>query len=313
MIIALCAVCVICATLLLLTHGKEPSYNGHRLSQWVRVLGSMQATEPEKQMASEAVDRIGAAAAPFLVRWIQYRPTKWTERQKKLADLICKAHYAFTLRLGRSLYCTKGELLASGATQAFRVLGTNAATELDELVRVMNDPSSPIDPRSGMSSADRATYCLAWLGTNALPARTSVIQSPERSRWQALNSIWLMEQRQRTAQFPITTIIGCLEDANDPNVPNTAVRILYDLKVSPELCLPAFVAGLRSKGRFTRASSASGLRRLGERAISAIPVLTNAATDPDPEVQFNVACALHVIAPGTYTNVPRRASPAVLG
>ncbi len=303
-IISLGAICAACAVLLFLTHSREPSYNGHHLRYWVRILGTTPGTAHETQMASEAVDHIGAAAAPFLVRWIQYRPTRWTERQKKLADRICKARYPFALRLGRSLYHTRGERLANGATQAFRVLGTNAALALDELCRVMNDLNARNDPRTGMSSTDRATYCLSWLGTNALPALTAVIENPQRPRWQALNSIWLMEQRERTAQYPITAIIGCLEDAKDPNVPMTAARILGDLKVAPEVCLPALLAGRRSKSRYARAASASALAQFGEQAASAIPALMSAAADPNLEIQYNAATALHAIAPGTYTNVP---------
>lgn len=155
-----------------------------------------------------------------------------------------------------------------------------------------------------MTSFDRATGCLAWLGTNALPALTAVIEHPHRNRWQALNSIWLMEQHQPTAQFPITAIIGCLEDTNDPNVPRKAACILSDLKVAPELCVPTLVAGLQSKSPSTRASSAWALGRFGEQAASAIGALTNVMADSDAEVQFNVANALHAIAPGTYTNVP---------
>ena len=155
-----------------------------------------------------------------------------------------------------------------------------------------------------MSSTDRATYCLSWLGTNALPALTAVIQNPQRPRWQALNSIWLMEQHQRTARFPITAIIGCLEDTSDPNVSSTAARILSDLKVEPELCLPALVASLQSKSRFTRASSAWALGRFGEQAANAIGALTNAMTDNDSQVRFNAANALHAIAPDTYNNAP---------
>ena len=301
---AVCAGCAACAALLVLTASKEPSYNGHHLSYWVKILGSTQPTEHKKQMAREAVDHIGVAAAPFLVQWIQYNPTKWTERQKKLGELMCRARFDFAVRMGRSISQTKGEVLAGGACQAFRILGTRAGPELKELCRVMNDLSAPIDPRSGMTSFDRATYCLAWLGTNALPALTAVIQHPHRNRWQALNSIWLMEQHQPTAQFPITAIIGCLEDTNDHNIPLKAACILSDLKVAPELCLPALVAGLQSKSPSTRASSAWALGRFGEQAASAIGALTNVMADSDSEVQFNVANALHAIAPGTYTNVP---------
>jgi hypothetical protein len=300
---AACALLAVFAFLAFKPSAPEPSYGGHPLSYWVRILGSERSTEHERQMASEAVDHIGAAAAPFLVQWIQYRPTKGTELQKKLADLIFKSRYGFALRIGRSIYYTKGELLAWGACQAFRVLGTKAAPELDELCRVMNDLSAPPDPRGGGSSVDRATYCLSWLGTNALPALTAVIQNPQRARWQALNSIRLMEQHQRTAQFPITAIIGCLEDTNDPNVSSTAAQILFDLNVAPELCLPALVAGLRSKSVYTRATSADSLGRYRERAASAIPALTNATSDLDPRVRFSVTNALHAIAPGTYTNV----------
>jgi HEAT repeat protein len=113
-----------------------------------------------------------------------------------------------------------------------------------------------------------------------------------------------MVERQRTAQFPITAIIGCLEDTNDPNVARTAAQILADLKIAPELYRPALVAGLQSKSTFTRESSAEAIGRFGERAASAIGALSNAMADPVPTVRFNAANALHAIDPITYTNAP---------
>jgi hypothetical protein len=131
---ALLAILLVTFSLVAYQRGHaQPAYAGHRLSYWVEILGSRESTELQKVMATKAVEHIGPAAAPFLVEWIQEKPTKWTERRTNLYDL------------------------AIGAWEAFRILGSRAASADRALFRVTQDPN-----RTAWSE-DRAMLCLYYL------------------------------------------------------------------------------------------------------------------------------------------------------
>jgi hypothetical protein len=83
-VILLCligAALALIAFLALKPQPNEPSYDGHTLSHWVCILGTTGMDNPDQyQKATNAIDHIGAAALPFLVKWLQYEPPQWRTR-----------------------------------------------------------------------------------------------------------------------------------------------------------------------------------------------------------------------------------------
>jgi hypothetical protein len=125
----------------------QPAYAGRRLSYWVEVLGNWESTELQKVMATEAIDHIGPAAGPFLVKWIQEKPTKRTERRTNLYEL------------------------ARGAVNAFHILGRRAASARDDLRRVANDSNLTA------SSHQMAVECFDCLQKDPQPSRGGLFRS----------------------------------------------------------------------------------------------------------------------------------------
>jgi hypothetical protein len=143
---------------------KEPSYGGHPLSYWVAsmrgnpdtpILGS---TPDEVEKATNAINHIGPAALPFLVKWMQYEPA----RRRAVAKWLLTTRFEVAHRLAWSITNNRRWLLAEGSPLAFAVLGERAIPALDDLSRFMNNTNR-------LHTAFAAIKASEHLGTNAWP------------------------------------------------------------------------------------------------------------------------------------------------
>jgi hypothetical protein len=113
-------------------NSAEPAYGGHPLSFWVTPLGSNPSPADEAK-ARNAIDQIGAAAVPFLVKWIQFDPPRW---KRTLAYGLTRTPLPLARNLARRLIDPRR---ANGTCIAFTVLGTRAMPACDDLCRLLND------------------------------------------------------------------------------------------------------------------------------------------------------------------------------
>jgi hypothetical protein len=166
----ICAVCALLALLALLAYkpaSREPSYDGHPLSHWVGILGRIpprlvgDQIDPYRE-AANAIDQIGVAGVPFLVKSIQGSPPRW---KFQLYTWFARAHLPFANRLGDSM--ARASQLAEGSRLAFQVLGEKAMPALNDLCRLMNETNTP-------STSYAAITALSRFGTNAVPALLAV-------------------------------------------------------------------------------------------------------------------------------------------
>jgi hypothetical protein len=158
----LCTACALLAILALLAYKpapREPIYDGHPLSDWVVALATDATPKEGAPAPTYAIDKIGPAAIPYLLKWTQYERPRW---RQNLCTWLDRRAYTLTRELASMLADKRADLLASGTSAAFNVLGPRAMPALDDLCRLMNDTNRP-------STALRATGALAYLGTNALP------------------------------------------------------------------------------------------------------------------------------------------------
>jgi hypothetical protein len=165
----LCAVCALLAILALLAfkpQPHEPSYDGHPLSFWVAALAratpiGLDTPTPREQLrkATNAIDHIGVAALPFLMKWIQYEPAQW---RLKLFYKLNAAPSPRARLLSRWVINQKTFHLATGACRAFGPLGTRAMPAFEDLCRLLNDTNRPY-------TSSGAALALGNFGTNALP------------------------------------------------------------------------------------------------------------------------------------------------
>src|SRR5437764_14424345 len=104
---------------------REPEYGGKRLSQWVEGYATsiiMDGKRKPTEEAANAIRQAGTNAIPFLLEWIRYEPPAWKTRFYEVVN--CAA-----------ISDRKGDL-ASGAIDAFGVLGPEAQRAIPELVTI---------------------------------------------------------------------------------------------------------------------------------------------------------------------------------
>jgi HEAT repeat protein len=85
-----------------------------------------------------------------------------------------------------------------------------------------------------------------------------------------------------------------------------AVQALGELKIEPELVVPALGKALQDPNQNVQISSraAFALARFGNLSRPALPTLTNALNDPDPSVREGASNAIARITGGTNDLTP---------
>lgn len=269
---------------------REPSYNGRPLSYWVAVLGEPPGvgTSPdtEREQATNAIVHIGAAASPFLVKWIQFDPPSW--KRMLASGLVRFAH-------GKELaYRLIDPTLANGTELAFTILGPRAMPAFDDLCRLFNANNS--------QTAIPAARALACLGTNSLPLLlTAVTNANHPAHRVALDAISRIPDLGQAAQQVVPVFANYLIPTNSTSDQILAIVTLSKLNAVPEASVLALVSCLKSTNSTTKIFSANTLGAFGEQATAAIPALTNTAlTDPDSYVRTVASNALNRINPQSF-------------
>lgn len=271
--------------LAVLIQARQPRYHGRPLRHWVVLLARARVGEPEFNEAPAAIRNIGTNTLPFLLDWIQYEPTPW---RAKLAMLIARLSHTSPPWPGPR---TRREQLAWGADRAFCILGPQAVSALPELTRLMNDSSR-------LETARRAAGSLRGLGTNSLPALLAVVDNPNHPcRTSAILALEIMGRDVGPDVAPaVPHLIQCLGPANRAGVSGWAARALGEYTFAPQLVVPALTDCLTRPDRYLQITCAAALAHIGQPAAGALPALTNALADPDPEVSAAASNAIVTIA-----------------
>src|SRR5215831_11366453 len=123
--------CVASITLavLLWPREHEPEYNGIPLTTFLdRAVGA-----PNGEL-TQAITHIGTNALPYLVRAVDYRPSRW--RYWLGFKIVRLRPTKLTGRVALWLMIDKAERRADSALVAFEILGSRAAPALDDLRRI---------------------------------------------------------------------------------------------------------------------------------------------------------------------------------
>jgi hypothetical protein len=298
-IILICAIVAALALTALLAYNSnfgEPSYAGHRLSYWVARLGRDPVTDENQIPAAEkAIDHIGVAALPFLVKWVQYDPAQW---RVALASDINQSRFPFARSLSDLIINRRARELARGTVGAFAVLGTRAMPVFGDLCRLMNQTNA-------LQTATVALFDLMHFGTNALPpflALATNTQSP--LRLSALSAIRTLPISGAAAEPAVPVLLQCLAETNNPSAQERAAYALGNLRAAPQVSIPALAPHLNSTDTRLRKTTIIALGQFGPQASSAVPALTNLLSNPDPSTRSYAVDALHRIDPATFTNGP---------
>jgi len=249
---------------------REPSYQGHTLSQW---LGQQKGYwGANRVLDDDPILAIGTNALPTILKWVSYEPSPL---RNKIASLVERLPPGLKRRL---FYVRVGR--ANDAVRVFRTLGPRARAAIPELTRL------------AQTSADRHRVCrcidsLKHVGPEALPAvLTLATNSPPKTRFYSLVTL---PSFGANAAAAVPFLIQCLDD-NDRTVAGAAEEALT--RLDRLAVFPSLTNALRSPSARVRARAVSCIQWLGIPAGEARPLLNPLLTDPEYEVRRTTTNAL---------------------
>lgn len=136
---------------------QDPSYEGRKLSNWLRDFDGLDSTHTGP-MAAEAVRHIGVAAVPLIIDYLS--PARNEQFRRDLQQW--QASRANEINPASRPFSPRFEALA--ALDALGSLGTNALPVLDELLH-----EDPFDPH--------VIYVVARMGLDGMPLLTATLSS----------------------------------------------------------------------------------------------------------------------------------------
>jgi len=165
-IATLTALAALFAVLALVIKPKpEPEYGGKKLREWV---AKLPLSDPDR-VAAKAIREMGTNTLPYLMEWIGYETPTWKSQAYWAANRILWAK--------RTPFNDEDLSLRSvGAIAALHALGTNAAPEIGNLIRMANDTKRSESRRWAIAA-------LRWMGVAALPTIVGVLTNePNRTK-----------------------------------------------------------------------------------------------------------------------------------
>ncbi len=230
-LVAFAVLAAVAAVFVFRHSGGEPSIRGRGLTEWGMLSLCTSNGSPESLEATRAIRDIGTNAIPFLLRFIEGKPTA----KDKVADFLRTkglpklADWLGGGAQGRSVWM-------SAPIGIFGILGTNAQSAAPKLAELI-DRFSP-------ENASIAAAVLAHLGRDGQLQLLSKFPDPKKGYPPAsaqgakeINSVLALSQQQRFEPEVLIAIRGYAGKADHrfPRVALTAIRSLegnLDLKRS---------------------------------------------------------------------------------
>jgi len=317
---------------------REPEYKGRKLSEWLLMAAAAHGGDHPRWVhtsewvtqTTEAVRHIGTNGLPFLVEWIDYRPSGW----KYKAEHVCRGLPKWARRrqpIRGFLDNIESEderryVLGLMAAEAFGVLGKDGVPYIPRLARFVTDVEYLLisygfpDRIVGITEPNfpqaMASMALHRLGTNTFPFVLSTLRlGAPTNDWRAAIGLFVWCARQgffsesdRAAVTP--ALLSCLSETNSMFALEASCAITL---VGYSNAVPEFCHAMQSADPRLRVAGACGLRVSREPAPSAVPFLMAALGDTNVHVRWNATEALERIAPQVLTNLDRKGPRAADG
>jgi hypothetical protein len=195
----------------------EPEYKGRRLSEWLETYQNNLGDELGRHVEAQvAIQNIGTNALPCLLKWIDYEPPRWRVTIRKILPT-----FILNRRPVNRWLDGEASRRAVAATDAFLLLGTNAASAVPELHALMKNNGRP-------GSSDRAIYALGCVGDLALPSLKAGLADPNQlNRLSIVYNYRYMADKYGTNNY-LPVLIDALKH-EDISVRKTATNALRGL------------------------------------------------------------------------------------
>jgi hypothetical protein len=267
---------------------REPSYEGRSLSEWISDLPSPTAPPPPPEVnpgeradtikrANAAIAKMGTRAAPHLVRWIAYKPSRWKTALYGAINSVLR-------RLPTDRQLEDGAWIrAERAAVALLNLRQPGHDTLRDLAQLMDDSDSRV--------ADRATSALRAFQDRVLEANLILLTNRSAEvRWFAIGGLWKKSLFIDLRPF-VPAVIARLQD-EDTKVAAEAACQLGALQLGAETVVPALIRALEDNRPDVRLEAGFALGKFGPLAASALGALSRALNDPSERVRMVAANAI---------------------
>jgi hypothetical protein len=278
---------LVCILTLTFRRNHEPSYNGRTLSEWVAIYGgsvgdaSNIASPADRQLAANAIRNIGINALPYLLDWMD-ATTSWHE----IAAHFAERPPAWIIQHSPLVWVPGADALqvrTADATVAFGALGAIGAPAIPELTRRANLTNTP-------SRREAAILALSFLEPSVAPHIKTIISNREPTA--RVLAVTYIRSLGTNAQPFVPLLIGYLLTNNNGFATTISARTLGELKLDPDLAVPALTKSLADPRAWVRLEASRALIEFGEFARPALPALSIATNDPDPNVRASAAEAI---------------------
>lgn len=261
-------------TALIFRDPPEPRYQGKPLSYWVDsfngnlpgLSGPNSRYQSQVPRISEAVRAMDTNAIPFLIKWMQYRPSRLMVRTRAL---ILKAPASVQLTwFGRSVLEMRAEYRADAAAECFQFVRKDAAViAIPMLVELVNDP---LRPAISMRAVTALSYCGREGLLSLVPFLTNSVLST--------NASACMPPGLRQFRLPDVPLLASLIKQHDPQALN-AVLALGWMHTGAHMAVPVLAEALHHPNANVRGQAANALSYFRLEAVPALPALKEATHD----------------------------------
>jgi HEAT repeat protein len=174
------------------------------------------------------------------------------------------------------------------AIKACALLGTGAASAVDEVAESLPDPAL----------TSEAAAALSFMGRSAFkPLRQSLTSDDPVVRRESLRSIGKLKERAPLDGRAVLPLLAKGMEDSDAGVRTVAATYLGIVHENPGEAVRMLTAGLQDGDVNVRRASASALAAFGAAANPAIPALRKAASDPDEDVAREAGVTLVKLQP----------------
>ena len=264
---------------LLMWLGREPSYQGRTLSQWLEDLDSPSAVTNVQTIT--AFRRMGAKAAVRLVPRLEASDSAFRVRAVELARKQTFVEVRFTPASVRWQRAEKG----------FEIMGEHAVAAAPGLVSLLVRRGAQPPEYMG-DSADRAAGALAHLGDRVIPyLRPALYSEHARVRQAGVDVLVMTVMTADSTSVTVSELCKLLDDSN-PKVRRAGAYALGKLGQHPALVIPRLERMLGDVSPSVRRQAAFALGRFASRASNSMAALRQACSDVAPEVRHAAETAL---------------------
>src|SRR5436190_16177893 len=273
----------------------EPRHEGKTLTEWLSQPWDERVSDEDTAAALRAM---GPRVLPTLLDWLQQRDS----RMKRWIAMLADKQPFFELKLERA------DMRRETSVAGLRLLGTNAASAVPTLSKLIDDPELGDAALNGLAAiGEPASPVLLSALTNRLPSvrntaigllvddsfielpgaipallRTIHDDNPQ-VQTAAIGAMARLERHRDVVHLAISEV------ATDTNSPSRADAIfaLVMAKADPAISLPVFLAAMQNGPPDVRRRAALGLAQIESEEV--LEPLIKALNDSEPAVRAKAA------------------------